>query len=211
MSVLVSALDRFNRKERYWLLREAVGLQPLSQVFRAKLDAIFGPEADVRVPENAWWAIDYHVDWLFGALSTTLKSEEPFPPYPNGSGQVKGTQEDFDLLVAYGRTLIIVEAKAGQHWGNRQVKSKLTRLTALVEYNNGFPDPLRLFFVLASPKRPTKLDESSCPPALQTKDGGVHWTELGYGSPGVKHLAVTRCDQGGKRKSKADHWRVREV
>ncbi|MES0094591.1 hypothetical protein [Mesorhizobium sp. M0030] len=211
MAGLEAALERFNRKERYWLLKEAFGLQPLSQNFRTKLGTVFGPDAGVNIPENAWWAIDYHVDWLFGALSTTLTSDETFPAYPNELGQVKGTQEDFDLVVAYNRTLIIVEAKAGQHWGNKQVKSKLARLTALVEYNSRLPESLRLYFVLASPRQPTKLDESSCPPALQTKEGRVHWIELGYGSPDAKHLAVTRCDHGGNRDAKADHWRVREV
>src|SRR5438445_3399526 len=158
MAELEAALDRFNRKERFWLLREALGCQPLSEEFRKKLGGVFGSGAGVTVPENAWWAIDYHVDWLFGALSTMLKSDESFPPYPNEPGQVKGTQEDFDLLIAYERTLIIVEAKAGQHWGNKQVKSKLARLIALVDYNSRFPQALNIMFVLASPKPPTKLD-----------------------------------------------------
>ncbi|MES0042366.1 hypothetical protein [Mesorhizobium sp. M0091] len=192
-------------------MKEAVGVQPLTPEFRTKLGAVFGPDAGVDIPDDAWWAIDYHVDWLFGALSTTLKSEKPFPPYPNEPGQVKGTQEDFDLLIAYERTLIVVEAKAGQNWGNKQVKSKLARLTALVKYNARLPQPVRILFALASPKKPTKLDETACPSALQMKGGGVFWIPLGFGSPGVKHLAVTRCDDGGKRDSDADHWRVREV
>ncbi|OBQ83550.1 hypothetical protein [Mesorhizobium sp. WSM3873] len=210
MSELEAALERFNRKERYWLLREALGRQPLSEEFRKKLAGVFGSNAGVAVPENAWWAIDYHADWLFGALST-LRYGESFPAHPNVPVQVTGTQEDFDLLIAFERTLIIVEAKAGQHWGNRQVKSKLARLTALVDYNSRLPDPLRLYFVLASPRQPSKLDASSCPPVLRTRDGGVHWIQMGYGSSGIKHLAVSRCDQDGKPDSTADRWRVREV
>lgn len=42
MAGLEAALERVNRKERYWLLREALGIQPLSQEFRTKLDSKAG-------------------------------------------------------------------------------------------------------------------------------------------------------------------------
>ena len=34
---LVAALKKFNRKERYWLIQEAIGPQPLTPCFRDKL------------------------------------------------------------------------------------------------------------------------------------------------------------------------------
>jgi hypothetical protein len=65
---LVECLKLFNRKERYWLIRNALGQNsgdlPLSDSFRQKL----GKEIGTEIPVEAWWALDYHIDWLFGAL-----------------------------------------------------------------------------------------------------------------------------------------------
>jgi hypothetical protein len=60
-------LSRFNRKERYWVLNELLDFNstPISKNFRSKLRTELG----IEVPTNAWWAMDYHFDWLHAALA----------------------------------------------------------------------------------------------------------------------------------------------
>ncbi len=71
MSKLVESLEKFNRKERYWLLKNA--LKSDSMVLGEEFRKNLGKKIGISIPENAWWAMDYHLDWLIGALS---KSEE---------------------------------------------------------------------------------------------------------------------------------------
>ena len=82
--MLQQALEQFNRKERYWLLREALGggsSQKLSSNFLGKLASALG--IGTIDDSNAWWAMDYHIDWLVGALSLfdaskkKVEQEEP--------------------------------------------------------------------------------------------------------------------------------------
>ena len=63
---IVEALKKFNRKERYWVVRNALGptSNQLGEGFRADLQRTIG----IEIPEDAWWSIDYHIDWLVGAL-----------------------------------------------------------------------------------------------------------------------------------------------
>ncbi|MDE2668487.1 MAG: hypothetical protein OXI51_02405 [Chloroflexota bacterium] len=66
MATLIEHLESFNRKERFILLKEALG----EGTFR--LDAGFrdtlGAAVDVTIPPNAFVAMDYHLDWIQMAL-----------------------------------------------------------------------------------------------------------------------------------------------
>src|SRR6266853_2568681 len=90
MSKLVQILDRFNRKERFCLLSDALidpadeltkavdtigrPFRPLNQRFRSNLkDAL---ELKSEIPEGSWWAFDYHLDWLFAALEIAHKCSQ---------------------------------------------------------------------------------------------------------------------------------------
>ncbi len=68
---LADALERFNRKERLLLLRAATMIEDaklqLSKAFLEKVRNTLGlPET---IPVEAWWATDYHIAWIAGALS----------------------------------------------------------------------------------------------------------------------------------------------
>jgi len=72
----VDALKRFNRKERNILIRYVLGDAEnglrLGEKFREDLlDAL-----TVTVREDAWWATDYHINWLAAALDLYLNGEE---------------------------------------------------------------------------------------------------------------------------------------
>ena len=117
---LVEALKLFNRKERFWLIQEALGCSklkpqhriPLHSHFRTKLDK----ELSIKVPPDAWWAMDYHFDWIYAALHVlkTGLTEDERPILANRNPQfIMGNQQDCDLIVAFEKTLIVIEAKTG--------------------------------------------------------------------------------------------------
>lgn len=151
---LTAALARFNRKERYWLIRNALGPSSewLDAGFRARLAKAIGAD----LPADAWWAMDYHLDWLVGALTLVSCGERGFEPQRNDAGLVKGSQEDMDLVVAFDDTLVLVEAKGDTAWSNAQFGSKIDRLERL-RMAGLLPQSIKIFLVLMSPGRPDGL------------------------------------------------------
>ena len=102
----IDLLERFDRKERGWLIRECTGGRgALSATFCGALASAFG----VPVPAStAWWTIDYHLDWLAGVSQWPGSlSDNPFL-----GGGVTCSIEDVDLIVATPKHLFLIEAKA---------------------------------------------------------------------------------------------------
>lgn len=151
---IIKALERFNRKERYWLIRNALGSAAvLDGNFRARLGSVVGMD----IPEDAWWAMDYHIDWLVGALvlATGGTIDEAMTKHDSA---VSGTQEDIDFIVAFGRVIVLVEAKGATSWSNSQTNSKLDRLTKIIDNPELRGDmELDIRYVLMSPREPQKL------------------------------------------------------
>ncbi len=83
---------------------------------------------------------NYHINWLAGAPayypegSACLNSARPNRSsalaVPVGR-LIEGNQEDIDFVIASGRNLILVEAKAYGGWDDDQLQSKLDRLDLL--------------------------------------------------------------------------------
>lgn len=151
---LVDALKRFNRKERYWLIHNALGTdsERLDEGFRARLAEAIGND----VPATAWWAMDYHLDWLVGALTLVAQGDRGFAAHRNDAGLVIGNQEDMDLIVAFDDTLLMIEAKGESAWSNSQFRSKVARLEKLRAAGLLLPT-IKIFFVLTSPREPQLL------------------------------------------------------
>ncbi|MCR5867732.1 hypothetical protein [Aquincola sp. J276] len=151
---LVDALKRFNRKERYWLIRNALGptSERLDEGFRARLAEAIGKD----IPATAWWAMDYHLDWLVGALTLVAQGDRGFEAQSNDAGLVNGNQEDMDLVVAFDDTLLMIEAKGESAWSNAQFQSKVARLEKL-RAAGLLPASIKIFFVLTSPHEPKFL------------------------------------------------------
>ena len=69
-------------------------------------------------PADAWWATDYHISWLAGALALHTEGEASVgkkhdnKPSETGRRLVEGNQEDIDLVIAVVNRVILVEAKA---------------------------------------------------------------------------------------------------
>lgn len=218
-SPLVKALRRFNRKERYWLLADAIGdpFYELSCSFLRKISSAL----DVDVPSDAWWAFDYHFDWLHAVLSSgpdfdidRLVNESPRSNRPE---VIKGNQEDIDLIVAFGKTIILIEAKLWTGWSNEQIASKGRRLADLkVEH-------VQPYFLLTSQKKPGRLKYkylsagSSKPDwpdwALIGEGGQPLHVVLSKGQEGEPVSQVSRCDacapgETPTRTAKGEFWHV---
>jgi hypothetical protein len=73
---LPAALERFKRKERNLLVQAMLGHneeKPL-QLADSFLHKIAGALDDLKsIPADAWWATDYHISWLAGALAVLVK------------------------------------------------------------------------------------------------------------------------------------------
>jgi hypothetical protein len=215
---LADALERFNRKERNLLIRDALGHQhiriPLSDDFRQRVAKVL--DLQKEIPEDAWWGTDYHFDWLAGALALHFGDDCVCQTgRPNSHGDTKskrlvqGNQEDIDLLLATGQDLILIEAKAYSGWSESQLNSKLARIELLRSYKEELAQSsdrkVRLHFLLMSDRRP----ETWSP---KWPDGVEKNSEVRHLDIHLENhenvLAVSRCDENGKRSASGDRWRI---
>ena len=188
MSALIEHLRLFNRKERFILLRHTLGVNMfrLDRGFREGL----GGKLGMSVPDDAYVAMDYHLDWLQMALHL---AELPAPQelIPN-ERLIGANQQDIDLLVAFDAAasthIVLVEAKMETGWNNQQLDSKAKRLRRIFgnEPDTTFAKP---HFVLMSPRMPQRVTTDHWPDWMRP-GGELLWMEL----PRPKGLRkVTRC------------------
>lgn len=199
---IVERLQRFNAKERYWLLHSALGPAELAAPFlQALCDA-----AEVHPPPPAtWWAIDYHLDWLACALAGDIALGAPQPPPVQG--WTLGTQEDVDLIVAWSASgsthLLMVEAKGYTPNSNRQLSSKAAKLHLLFGDDGHRVEGVKPHFILASPTEPRRLNTADLPSWCLSADGRPRWVELAMPGDSVQPV---RCDENARRTKMGDYW-----
>jgi hypothetical protein len=223
MTELKHLLAKFNRKERYWLLRDAIG-EPfhLSKQFCGKLTEAL----KMTIPCGAWWAMDYHIDWLVAVLRTYPDRVELAKHYLNDQSirEIRGNQEDFDLVVAFDRNLILVEAKTG-NFIDQQLESKLSRLGNL-KWADGEPligpdgttrNDIHISFVLCSPKKNLinlkfHVEPSTHWSLKQIKPIDLYHITLPFPK---KTFMVSRCEETTrktwKKSSEGQHWAIYPV
>ena len=162
---LVDCLKLFNRKERYWLLRNALGAGstlelPLSMGF---LEIVLRKVGISSMPDmkNVWWAMDYHFDWLVGALWLYAKGEDIYDkPIPlTEPNIISGSQEDIDFIIAFDSQIVLIEAKLATSWDSEQFKSKCNRLTSLREIIKELNLNIDIKFVIAADKLTSGIEK----------------------------------------------------
>ncbi len=179
VSELTDILDRFNRKERNLLIRDALGHSPsealsLNDTFRNRIGAALG---GIEIPKDAWWATDYHLNWIAGALVLWRYGEEAI-----GSAQidlstdsarrlVERSQEDVDFLIVFDTIIILVEVKAFGYFSNKQIDSKLDRWRLLKRQSELPGSNVTFHFMLMSRAKPTRLN----PPPNDLLPGMSEW------------------------------------
>jgi len=161
------------------------------------------------MPTEAWWATDYHFDWLAGALKTFMTGKGE--PERNSDDLIEATQEDVDFVIAAANHLILCEAKAYGAFDSDQYKRKIRRIKRLY----GFYEQLKreressisvqFDFVFYSPTEPAELKSQSLP------WGGfpVH-IKLSIPYP---RRAVRRCEnnESGTPSAKGGFWCCYEI
>ena len=201
MSELTDILDRFNRKERNFLIRNAVGHSPreaptLNDAFRNRIGAALG---GLDIPADVWWATDYHLNWIAGALVRWRYGEKTIGAVQNnllaesGRRLVEPSQEDADLLMVFDSTLILVEVKAFGYFSNKQINSKLARWRLLKTLSELLGTNVTFHFLLMSPVKP----EGLIPPPNDLLPGVSEWphAKLNVHSP-LQKLNVSGRRQG---------------
>lgn len=204
MNDLVKTLERFNRKERYWLIRNALreSSQNLGGTFTEKLSAVLG----ITIPGDAWWAMDYHLDWLIGALHLLKRGKVDVPEA--NDDLIAGTQQDMDLVIAFERTLILIEAKADTSWSNEQLNEKVARFKQIFDVERNLIGDLQIYFVLMSPKESEgiKPESGNWPSWMTNGNNEPLFLKLEMPSD---FLRVVRCDTNGKSDKNGGSWKIR--
>lgn len=150
--------------------------------------------------------MDYHLDWLVGAMAMLSGPGTGRGPQPNAERLVEGTQEDMDLVVAFGETLILIEAKGESSWSNAQFHSKIERLAALRE-SALVPPSLKVFVVLMSPRGAGGLtpQQGNAWPTWLCPDGVLRHVTLEMPQ---SFLKVTRWSLDRGPSPDGDHWHI---
>lgn len=217
MSRVIEILRALDRKERFAVLRETLGIcrtaPELGEGFRTRLSACIG----VPVPAKAFVAMDYHLDWIQLALHLAQNSEiAPGTAIANpGFEDFNADQEDIDLLLAFNNGdaerplthLVLIEAKAYLPWTNRQLASKTERLRDIFGEDGkraGVVDP---HFVLMTGRRTDNIRTCGWPGWTTDGNGERFWLE--YDLPCRRK--VTRCDAAGRPDRRGDRLRLDRV
>jgi len=230
MSLLIENLMLFNRKERFHLFAEALGLSrsgiKLDQDFRNRLGEITG----LKVPELVFLAIDYHLDWIYAALyfsnmnrrvsdikwQPKSPSDKLFSRGPKDQLKVSRTPQDIDLLIAYdveGDTtqLLLIEAKFDTSWSNEQLKEKSEHLKNIFgPKNDEWADIATPHFLIASPREPLKVGRDVLPEWARAHKRW--WIEIGglrdIQDPSETLVRIGCCNIDGEDSKEGEFWKV---
>lgn len=204
MDGLIDRLRAQNAKERFWLLNAALGNPELDAAYLERIGSVLG----TSIPSGAWWAMDYHLDWLACAVQGAVPIGEP-QPLP-AEGWRLGTQEDVDLIVAWDEgeitQVVLIEAKGVTSHSNQQVASKLSRLSDLFGDDGRAKRGVVPHFLLTSPSAPRKLNYEDLPLWGVGEGGKLKWLRLH-----VPNTLVfpTRCDDSGNSTKAGNKWLLR--
>ncbi len=218
MADLIKLLKQFNRKERYFLIRQALGVEEfqLSERFRKKLGRKIGLKEEI--PCDAFAAMDYHLDWVAASLQAyreCMSMDEVLCKVFSNSGDEKvvmGNQQDIDFLIAFNANeychLVFLEAKGYGSWDSNQMREKAIRLEKLFEDDGTGQPKVKPYFYLTSYRPPSEMLKIDNWPKWMKEDGVPRFLKLDLLYP---RLEVNRCDRGREPMAKGDFFRIEKV
>jgi len=208
VSNVIENLERLNRKERFFLVGMALGNPQfrLETEFRKELDSQF----HLTIPEDAFVAMDYHLNWIYAACALTLEQPVQNRIYKNVDRVIDSTQEDVDLLVSYQDPsgmchLIMLEAKGVTAFSNRQFKHKIERFKQIFRDDGKRWPRVTPHFGLVSPNQSKALDYDICPSWLKV-NGKVPWFKMNIPK---NRLVLFGCDGQGMPDQERPFWTVK--
>lgn len=206
------SLRRFNRKERFYVVREATkGGFELDESFKKRLEE----KLEITIPaQDVFMAMDYHLDWIYASLFLCGEASSQSENVNKLNRElITATQEDVDLLIAAPdpvnpkiTNLIMIEAKGDTCWTNKQATSKGKRLNKIFTLGL-FEQLIRPHYLIWSPNSSEKLEFDSFPDWAK-RDGKVPHIKLTMDNDLMK---ITRCKENGKNDIDGDFWRVENV
>jgi len=162
----------------------------------------------ISIPDGAFTAMDYHLDWLWASLYLTFDGRAVPGVVSNTDRVIKAQQEDIDFLIAFPEgsscRIVLIEAKGATGWTNKQMASKVQRFEQILGANGTRWPGVVPHFLLLSPRRPQRLNVSTWP-SWMTVDGEVVWCQLPVPN-GLRK--VTRCDPNGKDSQDGLYWKI---
>lgn len=202
---LIEILRRFNRKERFFLVGEALGNKDfkLGNEFRDKLTN----KLKINIPEDAFAAMDYHLDWIEVSLklwNDEIKIGKKFENEINeyNKRQLNSNQEDIDFIIAFESEnnyhILLIEAKAETGWTNSQMNSKVKRLRKIFGDDGNRFKTIIVHFIMTSPKFSEGLRIDTWPKWMKLNNE-ANWLNLPIKNDFYK---ITRCDADGKPSNK---------
>ena len=202
MNDLLEILKSFNRKERFYLISQALGNRDfkLASSFRNQV----GGKLNIAIPENSFVAMDYHLDWIYASLKYNKEGKDIYPK----DDIISATQEDVDLIICFYESgyyhLILIEAKGETSWTNKQFKSKAERLEKIFGKNGDNWNNVKPYFLIMSPRPSKKLNVNDLPDWMLKNDKLV-WVQLDITSDLVK---VIRCDESRSPSINGNYWKI---
>ena len=224
MPDLIKILESFNRKERFFLVAQALGNPKftLSREFRLQLGETVGlAEQGIEIPSCAFAAMDYHLDWIAASLAKwesgkAGKADKSVFSNPGKGDErdIQGNQEDIDLLVAFKREghyhLILVEAKAYEGYGyasfdRGQLKSKADRLAKVFGSDGRKRTGVTAYFCLLSQNHPQPRLNYALP---WSKD---RWIPASLPDKNTRRIVERYNAETGKADKDGDHFHIRSL
>ena len=214
MSPLIDQLKKLNRKERFLLLQAAIGEEQfvLGENFRKQVGKAIGLE----VPAKAFFAIDYHLDWLYVAIRSC--NAAPDTLFADEIG-INRNQEDIDLLIAFDQDdvthLVLIEAKGVTGWGREQIASKLRRLAVIDNVVKTSPCKVRFHLLLTGLYESAKLTQAeivglmpdAALPDWAFFNTALRWIKLELPEH-VELVAPMRYDTPDKKSKAGTNWKL---
>lgn len=201
---LIWLLKSFNRKERFFLVGQALGNKEfrISEDFRK----IISDKIGLEIPPDAFAAMDYHLDWIYASLYCAEKGTTEFiADNPLG---LNSNQEDVDFIIAFNKNgvshIVLIEAKAESGWTNKQLGSKADKLKSIFGFNRCLWENIKVYFLITSPRKPVNLRIDALPEYLQSSMDDI-WFNLDIPDNLIK---ITRCDEVGKASITGNKWKV---
>ena len=156
--------------------------------------------------KNAWWAMDYHIDWLIAALTRYNGQNEENKTIQNINYKIFGTQEDFDFIICTENTLIFIEAKLSSVWDRKQLDSKIKRLNGMKELFKS----TKQYFVLLSPgfQNIESTKDYVTNELTSMRTGYICLETPPQTTDGSRFLKVIRCDENRTADKDGAFWKT---
>jgi hypothetical protein len=223
----IDCIKKFNRKERYFLVKYAMSGEKdgskdegfkLADNFKNALDVCLKEAlGSIKIPANAYAAMDYHLDWIYASLELAFGNKKFDLAYPRDVACISATQEDIDFIIVFEDSqekgiyhIILIEAKADNSWSNSQMKSKCEkRFPAIFGQDKPWYGKVKPYLILMSPGHPRRLKYDIWEQWMKKDDQSPYYIQLPYP---LKQYYVTQCldDDKNTPAQKDKFWKITE-